>query len=188
MTNIPFRRDHIYVNLIRFLFSNNDESRIQNFYPPGEDFSYKFRGKDWFYFPFEIKGLSSSLDFDSLSSDLKMPNIEDLNNVWNNKLTRSNFSEKMEGAEVEIFYLFLNPDEEDENNSNVFKPYDPPVFLSSIFNVNFLSYSPGVITLKLQNPLNAVDQTIPNRHFAGKSYRELPLDNSPRFTSGISYD
>lgn len=189
MTQPYFSRNHIYVNLISILFNNGDESYIQNFYPPSEEKEgYSYDGIIWHYFPFELQSLSSSLDFDSLSSKLKIPNVEDLNRVWETKLTRSNFTEYLEDAELEIIYLFLNPDEPDTEHPDSFKPYDPPVVIKSVFNVNSLSFSPGVINLNLQNPLNSVDQSIPGRHFSGKYFRQLPLDNSPRFTSGISYD
>lgn len=187
--SIPHRRDHVYVNLIKFYFENGEESFIQNFFPPDEEQEgYFFQNEVWYYFPFEVNGLTSSLDFDSIQSTIKMPNIEDVNRIWSTKLNRSNFSELLEGSEVEIIYLFLNPDETDDNNSDVFKPYDPPITIKTIFNVNSLSFSPGIINLQLRSPLNSVDNIIPNRHFSGKPFRELPIDNNPRFTSGISYD
>lgn len=181
-------RNHIYVNLIRFFFDSGEESLIQNFYPPSEENTgYQFNNKIWYYFPFEVQGFNSSLEFNSISSSIKMPNIEDVNKIWETKLNRSNFANYLEGADLDIIFLFLDPNSWDGENQT-YSPYVPLVQYVFSFSVNSLSFSPGVIILNLRNPINSIDLEIPNQYFSGKYYSELPIDNTPRFTSGTSYD
>lgn len=183
-----YNRELIVVNLVEIIFKNLEISRIQNFYPT----TYIALNKNWDFFPFEVENLNSELDIDSISSSLKLPNLSNLSGLYEGvDIKRDNLAKFLIGAEITIYYIFLDGEIIDPANSNSFKIKEDnngkKIMTSANFTVNSVSENAGVVTLRLQNPLTAFDSSVPQAHYAGKNYRELPVDNTPIFTVGTSY-
>lgn len=184
MTYPGYRRDEVYVNLLEILFPNGSIERIQNFLPAEYRPFYSYQGQEWQFFPFEISNYSSGIDLDATRSEIRLPNLEGGNDLWSG-LSLTDFNRNLPGSRVRITYLFLDPDTNDPENGDIFAPRD--LSFQRAFSINSVSQTAGVVILTLRNPLNAVNQTFPRRHFSGYAFRELPIDNSPRFTASTTY-
>lgn len=183
-----YNRELIVVNLLEILFKNRELSRIQNFYPE----TYSALNKSWDFFPFEISNLNSELDIDSLSSTIRMPNLSYLSSIYGEAdIKRDNLSKFLKGANVTVYYIFLDGEIADTENNNSFQIKEDnsgkKIMTSYNFTVNTISENSGVVTLRLQNPLTAFSSKVPQSYYAGQEYRELPVDNTPIFTVGTSY-
>jgi len=187
MSYPDYKREECYVNLLEFRSKSGDISRIQNFLPSEKRpfYSTSLLGNfRYYFFPFNISNYSSGIDLDAVRSEIKIPNLDNASD-FQGYVTFRDFNKSLEGSRVKIIYLFLDPETNDPDNGDIYAPRGFKI--ERRFTINSVSQNSGVVILSLRNPLNAVDQTFPRRHFSGYQFRELPIDNSPRFTSGTSY-
>lgn len=184
MTYKDYKREECYVNLLELRSKSGAISRIQNFLPSEKVPFYSLNGVRYFFFPFRISSFSSGIDLDAVRSEIRIPNLDNASD-FQGYITFRDFNKSLEGSRVRIIYLFLDPQTNDPANGDIYAPRG--FNIERRFTINSVSQNSGVVILSLRNPLNAVDQTFPRRHFSGNQFRELPIDNSPRFTSGTSY-
>ena len=183
-----YNREQLVINLVEILFVNGELSRTQNLYPS----TYQGLGKEWDFFPFQITGLNSELDLDSGSSSMKLPNLSQLSPLYQNSVKRDNLASFLIDSVVTIYYIFLDGEIIDDVNTatrsyKIKEVGGSKIYTEATFSVATISENAGVVTLQLQNPLNAIKSQIPQKHYSGVAYRELPIDNSPLFTVGTDY-